>query len=441
MNLILPYGRTGLTVNVPDENLSAVLRLRPVAAVGDPVQAVRTALGQPLGTAPLQQLARGRRDACVVVSDLTRPVPNAVLLAGLLDELEAAGMSLGQIRVLIATGLHRPNTPQEWEQMGLGPALERGVAVENHVARDADSHAYVGTTSADIPALVDRRYVESDLKILTGLVEPHLMAGYSGGRKAICPGLCAAETIMRWHSPQLLASPFACAGNLYCNPVHQQALEVAALAGGADCILNVTLDEERRITGVFAGELRAAHRAAMTQAERQAKVVVDQPVDIVLTTAAGWPLDLTFYQGIKGIVAAAPIVKPGGTILIAQENAEGIGGEEFTNLMLGLDSPAQYMERALRGEVSCIDQWQLQMLEKVLQRAEILNYSTGLPPEVQARLFVTPVESVEEGLERALKRHGASARIAVLPQGPYVLACLSNDLVGSRSVADMEESA
>lgn len=266
------------------------------------------------------------------------------------------------------------------------------------------------------------------------------MAGYSGGRKAICPGLCAAETIMCWHSPQLLASPFACAGNLHRNPVHEQALEVAALAGGADCILNVTLDEERRITGVFAGELRAAHRAAMLQAEGQMKVVLDEPVDIVLTTSAGWPLDLTFYQGIKGMIAAAPIVRPGGTILIAQENAEGIGGEEFTKLMLGLDSPAQYMARALRGEVCCIDQWQLQMLDKVLQHAEILNYSTGLPRQVQRKLFVTPVESVEAGLQQALKRHGASARIAAIPEGPYVLACLRDDLVGRRSVGDTEEA-
>lgn len=438
MNLFLRYGRSGLTVNVPEENLEAVLRLRPAPPIENPEAATRAALCEPMGTPPLRELAQGRQSACIVVSDLTRPVPNAVLLPVLLEELQAAGIVPERIRVLIATGLHRANTPEEWEQMGLAPALERGVAVENHSARDADSHVHVGTTSAGIPVWVDRRYVEADLKILTGLVEPHLMAGYSGGRKAICPGLCAAETILCWHSPQLLASPFACAGNLYRNPVHEQALEAAALAGGADCILNVTLDEERRITGVFAGELQAAHRAAMQQAEAQVKVVLDKPVDIVLTTSAGWPLDLTFYQGIKGMVAAAPIVKPGGTILIAQENAEGIGGEEFTKLMLGLDSPAQYMARALRGEVRCIDQWQLQMLDKVLQRADVFNYSTGLPREVQEKLFVIPVASVADGLRQALQRHGASARIAVIPEGPYVLACLRDDLVGSRSVGDME---
>lgn len=437
MQIQLRYGKDGLVVEVPDENLAHLLRLNHLPILEDASAATRQALAEPIGTQPLAELARNRRDACIVVSDLTRPVPNGLLLPPILEALESAGLPPERITVLIATGLHRGNTPEEFAAMGLEAALARGVRVENHEARNRDSHEYLGQTSLDLPVWVDRRYVEADLRILTGLVEPHLMAGYSGGRKAICPGLCAVETVLRWHSPQMLEAPEACAGNLRNNQVHAQALEIARLAGGADMIVNVTLDEKRNVTGVFAGELEAAHLAAMEVAERQTKVVLEEPVDIVLTTAAGYPLDLTFYQGVKGMIGAAPIVKQGGTILIAQENAEGIGGPEYTELMLGMDSPQEYLQRAFRGEVCCIDQWQVQMQERVLRKAELMQYCTGLDRATLEKLFVKPVSSVEEGLKEALARHGSQARIAVIPEGPYVLACLRDDPVGSRSVREM----
>lgn len=437
MRLVIRYGKDGLDVELPDANVAHVLRLNRLPVISDPMAAVRDAVCAPIDSAPLAELARARRDACIVVSDITRPVPNEVLLPPILDTLEAAGLAPDDILLLVATGLHRANTKAELVEMGLGEALARGIRVENHDARDLDDHVDLGETSLGIPALVDRRYVEADLRILTGLVEPHLMAGYSGGRKAICPGLCAADTIMQWHGPAMLDPPEACAGNLRNNQVHSQALEVARMAGGADMIVNVTLDEERNVTGIYAGDMEAAHLAAMAQAERQTKVVIDKPVDIVVTTNAGYPLDLTFYQGIKGMIGALPIVKESGTIIIAQENAEGIGGLEFTEMMLGMTSPAEYMRRAFAGEVCGIDQWQVQEQEKVLRHCEVFNYSTGIDRETQNRLFVTPIDSVEEGIEKALARHGPEARIAVIPEGPYVLACLRDDIVGSRTVGEM----
>jgi nickel-dependent lactate racemase len=184
----------------------------------------------------------------------------------------------------------------------LGPeVMASGCRIENHHAREAQSHVDLGTTARGIPVKVEGRYVEANLKILTGLIEPHLMAGYSGGRKAICPGLCAAETVMAWHSPQMLDPEEARAGNLYQNPVHDEALAIADLAGGADFIVNVVMDEARQVTGLFAGDMREAHLAGMELAERQTKVTLDEPVDIAITTAAGYPLDLTFYQGVKGM--------------------------------------------------------------------------------------------------------------------------------------------
>lgn len=350
MRLTLRYGRRGLDVTLPDRNVAHVLRLNQLPPLHDPHQAVAAGLRQPLGSAPLADLARGRRDAVIVVSDLTRPVPNALLLPPVLQTLAEAGLPPARVLLLVATGLHRGNTPEELAEM-LGPeVMASGVRIENHIARDADSHVDLGVSPRGIPVRVDRRYVEADLKILTGLIEPHLMAGYSGGRKAICPGLCAAETIMAWHSPAMLDPPEACAGNLWRNPVHEEALAIADLAGGADFIINVVLDEARRVTGVYCGDMRPAHLAGMEQAERQAKVVVPAPVDIVVTTAAGYPLDLTFYQGVKGMVAALPILKPGGTLIIAQENAEGLGGPEFTELILGEPDLEHFMARAFRAK-------------------------------------------------------------------------------------------
>ncbi len=437
MRIVLRYGTQGLPVDLPEAHVAHVLRLNRMPVIADAQAATREALAHPIGAAPLQEGARGRASACVVVSDLTRPVPNAVLLPPVLDALQAAGMAAADITVLVATGLHRANTPAELEAMGLGEALARGVRVESHVARDRDSHVHLGTSSLGIPVWVDRRYVAAEVRVLTGLVEPHLMAGYSGGRKAVCPGLCAAETIMQWHSPHMLAPPEVCAGNLRSNQVHAQAVEIAQLAGGEPFIVNVTLDEQRQITGVFAGDLRAAHLAAMEQAERQTKVPIPTPVDIVLTSSAGYPLDLTFYQGIKGMVAALPIVKAGGTIIIAQENSEGVGGPEFSELLFSTADPHARMCQALAGAACGIDHWQFQELEKVLQHCEVLNYSTGIDAATQARLFVQPVAGVEQAVAQALARHGDQARIAVIPEGPYVLACLADDPVGSATVREM----
>jgi nickel-dependent lactate racemase len=277
--------------------------------------------------------------------------------------------------------------------------------------------------------------VEADLKLAVSLVEPHLMAGFSGGRKALCPGICGAETIRAFHGPALLDPEEACAGLLDGNPVHEEALAVAILAGRPDFTANVTLNESRQLTGVFAGDLIDAHLAAVRRSVQQSKVALPEPVDIVVTTNAGHPLDLTFYQGVKGMVAALPVLKPGGTILIAHECAEGLGGPEFTDLLLSVDDPHEYVRRTWDPSVFTIDQWQLHELVKVLRHAgEVLNVCDGVPPELAARCFVSPVASVEEGLAHALRKHGPDASVAVIPEGPYVLACLAGDRVDRQSL-------
>ncbi len=455
MKVTLRYGREGLAVELPDEHVSHVLRQNRLPKVERPREAVEQALAEPIGARPLAELARGRRDACLVISDITRPVPNAVILPPIIGALTDAGLAPGDMLILVATGLHRANTDDELLEMLGREVMASGCRIEHHIARDAASHEHLGETDRGTPVVIDRRYLAADLKILTGLVEPHLMAGYSGGRKAICPGLCAVETVMAFHGPELLEPPEACAGNLVDNPVHEEALAVAKMAGGADFIVNVTLDEDRDMTGVFAGDMQAAHAQAMIRAEEQTKVVIDEPADIVVTSGGGYPLDLTMYQGIKGIVAAAPLVKPGGTIIIAQENAEGIGGEEFADLMLSVSDPHEYIRQAIGGGDFCIDAWQLHVLEKVLRHCEVVNVSDALPQDLQRECFVEPAGSVEEAVNRALEGVRADAssargqvrapartnmRIAVIPDGPYVLGCLAGDSVGTLSVAPTSDN-
>jgi nickel-dependent lactate racemase len=261
MDITLRYGRRGLSASLPDPNIRHVLRFHPLPPIERPVEAVREALRSPIGSAPLREIAAGRRDACLVTSDITRPVPNALLIPALLEELEAAGFPTQRVTILIGTGLHRANTPGELREM-LGPeVVASGARIVNHVARAAGEQEYVGRTDRGTPVYIDRAYVESDLKVAVSLVEPHLMAGFSGGRKALCPGICGMETIGRFHGPQLLEPDESCAGVLDGNPVHEESLAVATLAGRPDFTVNVTLDESRRLTGVFAGEFGARWRS------------------------------------------------------------------------------------------------------------------------------------------------------------------------------------
>ncbi|MBM3500013.1 MAG: nickel-dependent lactate racemase [Armatimonadetes bacterium] len=435
MDITLSYGRRGLGVRLPDANVRQVLRFHRLAPVERPEAAVRHALRFPIGCPPLRELALGRRDACLVTSDITRPVPNALLISAVLSELRDGGLPPERVTILVGTGLHRPNTPEELREMLGDEVLDSGVRVVNHVARDADGQVHLGETPRGTPVYVDRAYVEADLKLAVSLVEPHLMAGFSGGRKALCPGICGMETIRRFHGPALLDPAEACAGLLDGNPVHEESLAVAMLAGPPDLTVNVTLNESRELTGVFAGELVVCHRAAVRRSVEQSKVAIPAPVDLVVTTNAGHPLDLTFYQGVKGMIAAVPILKPGGTILIAHECAEGIGGPEFTALTLGLSDPHEYIRRTWDPQVFTIDQWQLHEQVKVLRHAgEVLSVSGGVPAEQLAQCHVTPVASVEEGVERALRKHGSDAAIAVIPEGPYVLACLEGDRIDRQRV-------
>jgi nickel-dependent lactate racemase len=419
MRFKLDYGRTGLEVDLPADRLVGPLAIRPVAPLPDPEAAIRAALEHPIGSRPLADLARGRRNACILICDITRPVPNRLILPPLLRILEEQGIARRDILILIATGLHRPNEGAELEEM-VGPEIAARYRIENHHGKVREEHDYLGETPNGVPVWLDHRYVRADLKITTGLIEPHLMAGYSGGRKVICPGIAALETVKVWHGPRFLEHPRADAGFLEGNPVHEENTRIAQMAG-CDFIVSVCIDGERRITWVGAGDMIRAWQEGVRFVESVVKVPVPQPCDVVVTSGAGYPLDTTWYQAVKGLTGALPIVKEGGTIVLAAGLSEGIGSPEFQRILAENPDLRVFKQRILDKDYFMMDQWQLEEQCKVMAKCRVKVVSDGLSPETLRRCYVEPAATVEQAVADSLAEHGPEARVAVIPKGPYVL--------------------
>jgi nickel-dependent lactate racemase len=419
MKIKLDYGRTGLEVDLPQDRLFGPLAIKDAVPLADPERAIADVLAKPIGTPPLAEIAKGRKNACILICDITRPVPNKLLLPPMLKILEEQGIARKDILILNATGLHRPNEGAELEEM-VGPEIVRNYRIENHFGKELDQHKFLGTTPNGVPAYIDRRYCDADLKITTGLIEPHLMAGYSGGRKVICPGIAALETVKIWHGPKFLEHPKADCGFVDGNPVHEENTRIAWMAG-CDFIANVTIDGQRRITWVGAGHMEHAWRAGVKFCEDVVRVPVPQPMDVVVTSCAGYPLDTTWYQAIKGLTGALPIVKQGGTIVLAASLTEGVGSPEFQKLISDNPSLDAFMQRILGKDYFIMDQWQLEEFVKVIRRCKVKVVTQGLAAETLRKCHVEPAASVEQAVAESLKEYGPSARVAVIPKGPYVL--------------------
>ena len=424
MKVEMRYGTGTLPMEIPEKNVAGVLEIAESVPLPDENGAVREALARPIASPPLAELAGGRQSACIVISDITRPVPNKVILPPLLETLEQSGIPREKITILIATGIHRPNNAAEIETM-VGSDIMETYRIVNHLSQNPEMHAYLGETENGTPVYIDKTYLESDLKIITGLIEPHLMAGYSGGRKAICPGIASVETMKVMHGPELMEHPKSAVGILEGNPFHKEATEIALLAG-VDFNLNVAIDKQRRIIGVFAGEMVESHLVGAAFVEQQAKVTLPAPADAVVVSSAGYPLDSTFYQAIKGLLTAVEIVKQGGSILLVAACSEGIGSKPFTDLIFKTDDLTAFVQGLYNPANFVIDQWQLEELAKVARKADIYFYTDGIPYHQRAKLFVHPLKTAQEGIQEILDRYGADAQIAVIPEGPYVLAQLED---------------
>ena len=420
MRVKLEYGRTGLHVTLPDERVVRKLAYKDAPPLPDPLASLREVLERPNGTPPLAELARGRKSACIVICDITRPVPNEMILRPMLEILEQAGIARDKITILVATGLHRPNEGEELVEI-VGRFIADNYRIENHHGQALDEHTYLGESPRGVPIWIDSHYVNADLKITTGLIEPHLMAGFSGGRKLICPGIAALETVKVWHGPQFLEHPKADCGILDGNPVHEENTWIGRKTG-CDFIVNVVIDSDRRALKFVGGDMEAAFLEGVAFVRGVVRDTVAEPVDIVVTSCAGYPLDTTFYQAVKGLTGALPIVKQGGTIIMAASLSEGIGSPQFQQLFQENTSLEVFVERIMGQDYFVMDQWQLEELAKVRRKAKVKIVSDGIPAATLNGLFVEAAATVEQAVAESLAEYGPLAKIAVIPKGPYVLA-------------------
>ena len=418
MRVDLTYGDHGLPVDLPD--WTDVLEPLPADPLPDVPAALRRAIAAPIGGPPLADLVTPDDHVTIVFSDITRPVPNTLIAPALLEALATAGVPRQQITLLVGGGLHAPMTPAQIDTL-LGPEITGAYRTLAHDARDPDQliflERYPGERRAGI--YLNAAYMQATLRIVTGFVEPHLFAGYSGGGKGVFPGVASAHNIMRNHGVANLAHP----GARYCvaqgNPVFEDCRRIA-LNAGVDFLCNVTLDAAKRVTGVFCGDLIAAHDAAIAQVDRQALRPIDRPYDIVVGSNGGYPADLNLYQSVKGIVSAGLGVRDGGDIVLAAECRDGAGSPEYVDFLASADSPAALMEQLLQPDFQRIDQWQVQMQLAVQQRAA-LHLHSGLDDDAVRAAHLNPIADVGGTVARLAQAHQRRGRqrasILALPHG------------------------
>ena len=422
MKVELDYGRDGLLVDLPDNCEPTVIRKRPMRALPDPEGAVRAALTRPVAAPPLEQLARGRGSVCILICDFTRPVPNHLFLREMAQRCMAAGIDRENITVLVATGLHRPNEGAELTELVGDDWVLDNLRVENHFARDSAAHVDLGATAGrGVPVKLDRRFVDAGLRIATGLVEPHFMAGFSGGRKVVAPGVAHEDTIRTFHSARFMEDPAAIQCNLEGNPLHEEQLEIVRMLGDVYA-LNTVLDEQRRLVHISFGEIVASHLEAVDFVRSAIEVEVPRRFKTVLTSAAGYPLDKTYYQTVKGMVTAMDILAAGADLIIASDCSEGLGSAEYRESQARLVrmGPQAFLNSILGKQFADVDEWQTEMQLKPMRRANIALYSQGLPSADRKLTGVVCTDSLEESLAASIAKSGDPA-IAVIPEGPYVV--------------------
>ncbi len=424
MKITMSYGLNGLPLEISETpGFQGVLEPRQAPAADNPAAAILQSLRTPIASQPLTKLAQKCQSACIVISDITRPVPNKIILPPLLAEIENAGIKREAITILIATGIHRPNEGDELITL-VGNKIAENYNIINHFSKEVDDMVLVGEINENVPALINRHYIAADLKILTGFIEPHMWAGFSGGRKSILPGISSIETLEYMHGPEMIANPKTVYGALTGNPFHEAGLAVMKKAG-ADFIVNVTLDTSKKITRVFAGDPVAAHLEGCNFLAPFCTRELKAPLDFIVTCNAGAPLDCNLYQTVKGITGAAPVVKTGGEILIASACSEGAGSPEYIEILKMVDNPESFIERLMAREFFIPDQWCAQETYQVMLRHPVWLYSDGLKPNEIESYHMQPVKSMERAINELLDKHGSAARWAVVPDGPLLILQLA----------------
>jgi nickel-dependent lactate racemase len=422
VNIKLAYGKTGLDVSLPDGLRLDIVVPKHVEALADQAGAVRDSLRHPIGLRPLRESVEPSDTVGIVCNDITRPTPYQTILPVLLDEL--SHVPDNAITLLIATGTHRASTRSELKAV-LGKRIVDRFRIVQNDPHDRDSHALVGTTTSGNDLWIHKEYLRCDRRILTGFIEPHFFVGFSGGGKACMPGLALLETTLRNHTARNMDHPLATWGVTQGNPVWEEIRE-AALMTGPSFLLNVALNREKQITAVFAGDMDQAHERGCAFVKPRAMAPVETPYDIVITSNSGSPLDLNLYQSVKGMSAAAQIVRKGGAIVVAADCWDGIPDHgQYKKLLFEATSPASLLERIRATDCCCQDSWQAHIHASICQKAQVHLFSRNLTDEQIERAMLRPCRDIGATVDRLLKSYGRDAAVCVLPEGPQTIPYIS----------------
>jgi nickel-dependent lactate racemase len=418
MNIKLAYGKTGLDIELPDELNVTTVEPKFVPGLPDPEAVLREALRVPIKAPPLRDVVQTDDKVGVVFSDITRPTPNHLIMPAVLKALQHVPRE--NITLFNALGTHRPNTDEELRGI-LGDALVDGYRIVQNNAFDPSSQIQMGTTSRGHDVWLNREMVECDVKILTGFIEPHFFAGYSGGGKAVMPGMAGQHTVLGNHDAGMVGDAKATWGVTWGNPIWEEVHEVA-LSAGQLFLVNVTLNRDKEITGVFAGDLDAAHAAGCDFVKGSAMVPVAHPFDIVITTNSGYPLDLNLYQSVKGMSAAAQVVREGGAIIVAADCWDGIPDHGlYGQLLREADSPQALLDTVCAPGFLKQDQWQAQIQAQIQLKADVYVRSDNLTSEQIEMALLQPSPRIEDTVTNLLGKYGSQASICVLPEGPQTI--------------------
>jgi nickel-dependent lactate racemase len=415
MKTTLLYGKQGLTIEVPDH--AVIVEPKHLPGLRDEELAVVNALRNPIGTPPLRELVKKTDTVAIVISDITRPTPNHKLVPWLVKEL--SHIPLEQFVVINGTGTHRDQTREEFVQM-LGEWVVDNIRIINNRCHDKDALVNVGRSDFGCDVYLNKEYVEADFRIVTGFIEPHFFAGFSGGPKGIMPGIAGIETIMTFHNARMIGDPLATWGNMVDNPLQDMTREINSLCK-PDFMLNVTLNSQKVITQVFAGELFEAHDVGCAFTKEHAMIQCDQRFDVVITSNSGYPLDQNLYQAVKGMSAAHKLVKKGGAIICASECSDGLPNHgNYAEILQMRKTPHEILEMINDRSFKMFDQWQVQKQAVIQVWADVYVYSTLSDEEVKKAMFV-PTKDIEQTLNELKNKYGEDMTVAVLPLGPLTI--------------------
>ncbi|MBM7554476.1 nickel-dependent lactate racemase [Thalassobacillus pellis] len=415
MRTTLLYGKEGLSLDLPEQ--SFLVEPKNLPGLKEEEKVIRQALANPIGTPPLKDMVKSSDTVAIVISDITRPTPNHILVPLLIEELKH--VPLENFVIINGTGTHRDQTREEFVQM-LGEWVVNNIRIINNHCHDKETLVNLGESKFGCDVYLNKEYVEADFRIVTGFIEPHFFAGFSGGPKGIMPGIAGIETIMTFHNARMIGDPRSTWGNMNDNPVQEMTREINRMCK-PHFMLNVTLNREKDISAVFAGELYKAHDKGCAFAKEHAMIRCEERFDVVIASNSGYPLDQNLYQAVKGMSAAHKIVKKGGTIIIAAECADGLPSHgNYSKIFEMADTPQDLLDMINDPKFKMFDQWQVQKQAVTQVWADIFVYSKLTDEQVKGAML-SPAHDIEKTLEVLKETYGENMSIAVLPLGPLTI--------------------